>query len=120
MELLWHLEEEHDSASLELRQLFDGLLAVEQVLHRVVLHPGNEEAAGGIAILLLHHLTKIVQVVLVVDSEPDLVVLVSGVLLVLKEVALDVLVFCVWNWQRNHEEGVEGDGDALAEGALEG
>lgn len=104
-----HLEEEHDSAPLIPRELLDGLLAVEDVLHGVVLHPADQEARGRVAVLLLHHLSKIIKVMLIVDSEPHFVVLVVSILLILQEVALNVLVLGVWNRQRNHEVGIERD-----------
>lgn len=41
LKFFWNLEEKHDSASLELSKLFDGLLAVENVLHLMLVDPSN-------------------------------------------------------------------------------
>lgn len=89
------------------------------MLQRVVLHPADEERGSRVSVLLLHHLTQVVQIVLVVDSEPDFVVLIRAVLLVLQQVSFHVLVLRVWNRQRHHQEGVKGDGNTFAKCAFE-
>lgn len=119
VEFRWDLEEEHYAASLVPTQLLYRLLAVKNVLQGVVLHPADKETGSRVAVLLLHHLAQVVQIVLIVDSEPDFVVLVRAVLVVLQEIALDVLVFGVRDRQRYHEEGVKGDRNTLAKCAFE-
>ena len=119
VEILRDLEEQHDTASLEPAQLLNSLLAVKNVFQGVVLHPRDKETGSRVPVLLLHHLPEVVQIVLVVDSESDSVVLVRAVLLVLKQVALHVLVFGVWDRKGSHEEGVKSNRNSLANCALE-
>jgi len=102
VELVRDLKEKHDATSLELSELLDSLLTIEDMLHSVVLYPWNDETTRLIAILLLHHLTKIIQIVLIVNSEPYFIVLVVLIQVILKKVALNILIFCTWNWQSDH------------------
>ena len=84
IELIWNLKEKHNATSLVSCKLLNSLLAVENMLHCIVLYPGNDEAARFVAILLLHHQSQIIQIVLIVYSEPNFVILIGLIQLILE------------------------------------